>query len=32
LAGGIHAMLDPMRSSIAHIKNGKLIPLAVTTL
>jgi tripartite-type tricarboxylate transporter receptor subunit TctC len=31
LAGSIHAMFDPMPSSIPHIKNGKLIPLAVTT-
>lgn len=31
LAGSIHAMFDPMPSSIAHIKSGKLIPLAVTT-
>lgn len=32
LAGSIHAMFDPMPSSIAYIRNGKLIPLAVTTL
>jgi tripartite-type tricarboxylate transporter receptor subunit TctC len=31
LAGTIHAMFDPMPSSIAHLKSGKLIPLAVTT-
>ncbi|MCA6113096.1 tripartite tricarboxylate transporter substrate binding protein [Bradyrhizobium sp. CNPSo 4026] len=31
LAGSVHAMFDPMPSSIAHIKSGKLIPLAVTT-
>ena len=32
LAGSIHVMFDPMPSSIAHIKSGKLIPLAVTSL
>jgi tripartite-type tricarboxylate transporter receptor subunit TctC len=32
LAGSIHVMFDPMPSSIAHIRSGKLIPLAVTTL
>jgi tripartite-type tricarboxylate transporter receptor subunit TctC len=31
LAGSIHVMFDPMPSSIAHIRSGKLIPLAVTT-
>jgi tripartite-type tricarboxylate transporter receptor subunit TctC len=31
LAGAIQVMFDPMPSSIAHIKSGKLIPLAVTT-
>ena len=31
LTGDVHAMFDPLPSSIAHIKNGKLIPLAVTT-
>jgi len=31
LTGSIHAMFDPLPSSIAHIKSGKLIPLAVTT-
>jgi tripartite-type tricarboxylate transporter receptor subunit TctC len=31
LTGSIDAMFDPLPSSIAHIKNGKLIPLAVTT-
>ncbi len=31
LAGSIDAMFDPMPSSIAHIRSGKLIPLAVTT-
>jgi tripartite-type tricarboxylate transporter receptor subunit TctC len=30
LAGNIDAMFDPLPSSIAHIRNGKLIPLAVT--
>lgn len=30
LAGKLDAMFDPLPSSIAHIKNGKLIPLAVT--
>ncbi len=32
LAGSIDAMFDPMPSSIGHIKNGRLVPLAVTTL
>ncbi|MEZ2142905.1 tripartite tricarboxylate transporter substrate binding protein [Bradyrhizobium sp. DN5] len=32
LAGSIHAMFDPMPSSIAHIKRGELVPIAVTTL
>jgi tripartite-type tricarboxylate transporter receptor subunit TctC len=31
LAGRIDAMFDPMPSSIAHIKSGRLIPIAVTT-
>jgi tripartite-type tricarboxylate transporter receptor subunit TctC len=31
LAGRIDAMFDPMPSSIAHIKSGRLVPLAVTT-
>jgi tripartite-type tricarboxylate transporter receptor subunit TctC len=31
LTGAIQVMFDPMPSSIAHIKSGKLIPLAVTT-
>ncbi|NOJ47217.1 Bug family tripartite tricarboxylate transporter substrate binding protein [Bradyrhizobium archetypum] len=31
LNGSIQAMFDPMPSSIAHIKAGTLIPLAVTT-
>jgi tripartite-type tricarboxylate transporter receptor subunit TctC len=31
MAGNIDAMFDPMPSSIAHIKSGKLVPLAVTT-
>lgn len=31
LAGKIDGMFDPMPSSIAHIKAGRLIPLAVTT-
>lgn len=31
LAGSIDVMFDPMPSSIAHIRSGKLIPLAVTT-
>lgn len=30
MAGNIDAMFDPMPSSISHIKNGKLVPLAVT--
>lgn len=32
LTGKIDGMFDPMPSSIAHIKAGRLIPLAVTTL
>jgi tripartite-type tricarboxylate transporter receptor subunit TctC len=32
LAGRIDAMFDPMPSSIAHIRRGELIPIAVTTL
>src|SRR5262249_36598889 len=32
LAGKIDVMFDPMPSSIGHIRSGKLIPLAVTTL
>ncbi|MBP0111503.1 MULTISPECIES: Bug family tripartite tricarboxylate transporter substrate binding protein [Bradyrhizobium] len=31
LAGSIDAMFDPMPSSIAHIRRGELIPIAVTT-
>jgi tripartite-type tricarboxylate transporter receptor subunit TctC len=31
LAGRIDAMFDPMPSSIAHIRRGELIPIAVTT-
>jgi tripartite-type tricarboxylate transporter receptor subunit TctC len=31
IAGSIDAMFDPMPSSIAHIRSGKLVPLAVTT-
>jgi tripartite-type tricarboxylate transporter receptor subunit TctC len=31
MAGSIDVMFDPMPSSIAHIKSGKLVPLAVTT-
>lgn len=31
IAGTIDAMFDPMPSSIAHIKAGKLLPLAVTS-
>jgi tripartite-type tricarboxylate transporter receptor subunit TctC len=31
LAGKIDGMFDPMPSSIAHIKAGRLLPLAVTT-
>jgi tripartite-type tricarboxylate transporter receptor subunit TctC len=31
LAGKIDAMFDPMPSSIAHIRAGRLVPLAVTT-
>jgi tripartite-type tricarboxylate transporter receptor subunit TctC len=30
LSGQVQAMFDPMPSSIAHIRSGKLIPLAVT--
>jgi tripartite-type tricarboxylate transporter receptor subunit TctC len=32
LAGSIDAMFDPMPSSIGHIKGGRLVPLAVTSL
>ena len=32
IAGSIDAMFDPMPSSIAHIRSGKLLPLAVTGL
>jgi tripartite-type tricarboxylate transporter receptor subunit TctC len=32
LAGKVDVMFDPMPSSIDHIRNGNLIPLAVTTL
>jgi tripartite-type tricarboxylate transporter receptor subunit TctC len=32
LAGQVDVMFDPMPSSIAHIKGGRLVPLAVTTL
>ena len=28
LSGQVHMMFDPMPSSIAHIRSGKLIPLA----
>jgi tripartite-type tricarboxylate transporter receptor subunit TctC len=31
LVGKVDAMFDPLPSSIAHIRSGKLIPLAVTT-
>ena len=31
IAGQVHAMFDPIASSIAHIRAGKLRPLAVTT-
>lgn len=31
LAGQVHAMFDPVASSIGHIRAGKLRPLAVTT-
>lgn len=31
LSGKVQAMFDPMPSSIGHIRNGALIPLAVTT-
>jgi tripartite-type tricarboxylate transporter receptor subunit TctC len=31
IAGQVHAMFDPIASSIAHIRVGKLRPLAVTT-
>jgi tripartite-type tricarboxylate transporter receptor subunit TctC len=31
LGGQVQAMFDPMPSSIAYIRSGKLIPLAVTT-
>jgi len=31
LAGRVDAMFDPIASSIAHIRDGKLRPLAVTT-
>ncbi len=29
--GQVHAMFDPMSSSIAHIRSGRLFPLAVTS-
>ncbi|MBA3518572.1 MAG: tripartite tricarboxylate transporter substrate binding protein [Rhizobiales bacterium] len=32
LSGEVHAMFDPIPSSIAHIRSGRLIPLAVTSL
>ena len=32
LSGSIDMMFDPMPSSIAHIRSGKLVPLAVTML
>jgi tripartite-type tricarboxylate transporter receptor subunit TctC len=31
LAGQVHAMFDPLPSSIGHIRSGRLRPLAVTT-
>ena len=31
IAGQVHAMFDPIASSIAYIRAGKLRPLAVTT-
>jgi tripartite-type tricarboxylate transporter receptor subunit TctC len=31
LAGQVQVMFDPVVSSIAHIRAGKLLPLAVTT-
>jgi tripartite-type tricarboxylate transporter receptor subunit TctC len=31
LTGQVHVMFDPMPSSIAHIRTGNLIPLAVTS-
>lgn len=31
LTGQVHAMFDPLPSSIGHIRNGRLRPLAVTT-
>src|SRR5499433_392598 len=31
IAGQVHAMFDPVASSIGHIRAGKLRPLAVTT-
>ncbi len=31
LAGQVHAMFDPLPSSIGYVRSGKLIPLAVTT-
>ena len=32
LGGRVDVMFDPMPSSIAHVRHGKLLPLAVTTL
>jgi tripartite-type tricarboxylate transporter receptor subunit TctC len=32
LSGKVDAMFDPLPSSIAHIRGGKLLPLAVTSL
>ena len=32
MAGSIDAMFDPMPSSLAHIKSGKLVPLAITSV
>ena len=32
LRGEVDAMFDPLPSSIAHIRRGKLVPLAVTSL
>jgi tripartite-type tricarboxylate transporter receptor subunit TctC len=32
LSGKLHAMFDPIPSSITHINSGKLIPLAVTSV
>jgi tripartite-type tricarboxylate transporter receptor subunit TctC len=32
MAGSIDAMFDPMPSSLSHIKGGKLVPLAITSV